>query len=190
MPVISTMKMTSRQFLAMGDDPPGVRLELVEGEIAVSPSPDFLHSRAEKRLSRFLLNYIIDHDLGEVAGDIDTIMSSYDVRRPDIIYYQKSRVPLIPFRGALNAAPDLCVEIVSPSSGTIDRVDKFQQYADVGIAHYWILDPSKQTIEGYRLEKGQYELTGSGRATDIVILPPFNDLKIPLGELWVPESST
>jgi len=188
MPVVSTIKLTAQQFLAM-EDSPGARLELVGGKIAVSPSPDFSHSRAEKRLSRLLLNHIVEHDLGELAGDIDTIMSSYDVRRPDIIYYQKNRVLLIPSHGALNAAPDLCVEIVSPSSGTIDRVDKFQQYAAAGIAYYWILDPAKKTIESYRLTNGRYDSTKSGRGAEVVSLPPFDDLKIPLGELWVPEGS-
>lgn len=188
MPVGSTVKMTSRQFLALGDDPPGVRLELVDGEIAVSPSPDFIHSRAEKRLCRLLLNHIVDNDLGELCGGIDTVMSSFDVRRPDIIYYCKVREHLIPSRGALNAPPDLCVEIVSPSSGTIDRVDKFQQYADLGVAYYWILDPSEKTIEGYRLESGQYVLAGSASGNDVVSLQPFEDLKIPLVGLWVPDN--
>jgi Uma2 family endonuclease len=187
MPVVSTVKMTSRQFLALGEDPPGVRLELVDGEIAVSPSPDFIHSRAEKRLIRILLNHIIDHDLGDLCGDNDTVMTAFDVRRPDIIFYRKDREHLIPHRGALNAPPDLCVEIVSPSSGTIDRVDKFQQYADAGIAYYWILDPSEKTIEGYRLEHGQYVLTGSARENAVVSLQPFDDLKISLGDIWVPE---
>ena len=189
MPVVSTTKMTARQFAMLGDDPPGVRLELVGGEIAVSPSPRPRHSRPDKMLTRFLLNHIVERDLGELLGDVDTIFGEHDVRRPDLIYYRKDRVHLIPGDDALNAPPDLCVEIISPSSGTIDRRDKFKQYAEGRVKFYWILDPHKRTIEAYRLTAGRYKLLVKGSKNDLVQLPPFDDLEIPLGELWLPEES-
>src|SRR6185436_12665212 len=92
---VSTIKMTARQFLQLGEDPPGVRLELVNGEVAVSPSPLPRHSRVEKRLSRILLNHIVEYDLGELLGDTDTIFGEHDVRRPDLIYFTKEREHLI-----------------------------------------------------------------------------------------------
>lgn len=151
MPVVSTTKMTARQFLMLGEDPPGVRLELVDEEIAVSPGPRARQSRPEKMFTRILLNHIVENDLGELLGDVDTVFGEYDVRRPDLIYYSKARVHLIDPDGALAAPPDLCVEIVSPTSGTIDRKDKFKQYAAGGVRYYWILNPQTQTLEGYRL---------------------------------------
>jgi len=187
MPVVSTTKMTARQFLMLGDDPAGVRLELVDGEIAVSPSPRPEHSRPDKRLSHLLLGHIIAHDLGELLGDVDTIFGEYDVRRPDLIYYSKDRQHLIQRGHALAHPPDLCVEIVSPSSGRVDRKDKFKQYAEARVPHYWILDPEEQTIEAYRLSRGRYRLVGQGAGEDVVRLPPFPDLEIPLGELWLPD---
>lgn len=54
---IST-KMTARQFLHLGDDPPGVRLELVDGEVAVSPSPNFAHAYADRELSFIIQKHI------------------------------------------------------------------------------------------------------------------------------------
>src|SRR5688500_7578939 len=80
MPVVSTTKMTARQYLMLGEDPPGVRLELVDGEVAVSPSPMPKHSRVDRRLTRVLLNHIVEHDLGELLGDTDTIFGEHDVR--------------------------------------------------------------------------------------------------------------
>jgi Uma2 family endonuclease len=121
MPVISTTKMSARQFLQLGDDPPGLRLELVDGDIAVSPSPLPGHSHVEKRLSLILLNHIVAHDIGNLLGDTDTIFGVHDVRRPDLIYFTKERQHLILEDQAIDGPPDLCVEIVSPSSGTIDR---------------------------------------------------------------------
>src|SRR6187200_136743 len=88
---VSTMKMTARQFLQLGEDPPGVRLELVDGEIAVSPSPIPDHSYIVLTLSRILGDHIEKHDLGQLFGDVDTIFGEHDVRRPDILYFAKAR---------------------------------------------------------------------------------------------------
>lgn len=187
MSVLSTTKMTTRQFLMLGDDPPGVRLELVDGDIAVSPSPRPRHSRVDKRLSHILLGHIIERDLGELLGDTDTIFGPYDVRRPDIIFFTKKRQRLIKEDEAIDGPPDLCVEIVSPGSTDIDRRDKFKQYARAGVAHYWIVDPQARTIEAYRLSGGRYRLAGRGAGDEIVRLPPFPDLNIPLAELWFPK---
>lgn len=186
MPVVSTTKMTTRQFLLLGEDPPGIRLELVNGEVAVSPSPLPRHSRVEKRLSRILLNHIVEHKLGELLGDTDTIFGEHDVRRPDLIYFTKDREHLILEDQAIDGPPDLCVEILSPSSETIDRRDKFRQYAKGGVAHYWIVDPALRTIEAFRLSGGRYRAAGRGAGGQTVRLPPFSELDIPLGDIWFP----
>jgi len=185
MPIVSTAKMTARQFLELGEDPPGVRLELVNGEVAVSPSPIPEHSYAEKMLSHLLLQHIEQHDLGRLYGDVDTIFGTHDVRRPDIIFFAKTRLHLVG-KKAMEGAPDLCVEILSPSSIEVDRVDKFEQYQNAGVANYWIVDPARHTIEAYKLRDGQYGLVAQGRDSDVVRLPPFENLDIPLGKLWHP----
>jgi Uma2 family endonuclease len=183
--VVSTAKMSARQFLQLGEDPPGVRLELVNGEIAVSPSPIPDHSRVDTKLRTLLDTYVTAHDLGEVFGDVDTIFGVEDVRRPDVIYFATNRLHLIGDK-AMEGPPDLCVEIISPSSGTVDRVDKFEQYRAAGVANYWVVDPAAKTFEGYTLRRGRYVATGAGRDKDILRLPPFPDLDIPLGRLWRP----
>jgi len=186
MPVVSTVKMTARQFLELGEDPPGVRLELVDGEVAVSPSPRPEHSWPDRMLTHFLLAHIRARDLGALLGDVDTVFGEHDVRRPDLVYYSKRRVDLIQAKSALQAPPDLCIEIVNHSSGIIDRKDKFRQYAAARVRYYWVLDPGPQTIEGYRLSGGRYRLTARGEDGDVVRLPPFSDLAIPLAQLWFP----
>ena len=89
MPIVSTAKMTARQFLQLGEDPPGVRLELVAGEIAVSPSPIPDHGYVVASLLRILGNHVEENALGQLFPDIDTILGEFDVRRPDIIYSSK-----------------------------------------------------------------------------------------------------
>lgn len=183
---LSTIKMTARQFLQMGEDPPGVRLELVNGEINVSPSPIPDHSFIVFELAFILQTHIHNRDLGQLFGDVDTIFGEYDVRRPDLLFFKKSRLHLIGEK-AMEGPPDLCVEVISPSSTQIDRKDKFEQYRKGKVANYWIVDPKQRTIEAYRLKGGKYVGRVRGSGSDIVQLPPFADLQIPLAKLWRPK---
>jgi Uma2 family endonuclease len=184
---VSTIKMTARQFLELGEDPPGVRLELVNGEVAVSPSviPD--HSFVIAALVSILGPHISNRDLGQLFLDVDTIFGEYDVRRPDILFFKKNRLHLIGEK-AMQGPPDLAIEVLSPSSITTDRKDKFRLYATGKVKHYWIVDPKQRTIEAYRLGVGKYVGRIRGSRTDTVALPPFNNLKIPLEKLWRPKA--
>ena len=185
MPVVSTTKMTAQQFLDLGEDPPGIRLELVDGEVAVSPSPVPEHSYVDTQLRTILNLHTKAKGLGLIFGDVDTIFGKHDVRRPDILFFQKSRLRFIGEK-SMNGAPDLCVEIISPSSVAVDREDKFEQYAAAKVRYYWIVDPSQMTIEAFRLRSGKYMPAGRGQGNKAVALPPFPDLEIPLADLWLP----
>jgi Uma2 family endonuclease len=100
-----------------------------------------------------------------------------------LIYFAKNRLHRVGEK-AMEGSPDLCIEIISPSSSTIDRKAKFKQYEKGKVAHYWIVDPKARTIEGYKLVRGKYQSSGRGKGEEIVRLPPFSDLDIPLGALW------
>src|ERR1041384_7970670 len=88
------MKMTSRQYLMLGEDPPGVRLELANGEISVNRRPSYDHSLTDTRLGDLLVGHVFENELGEVVGAVDTIFDDYNVRRPDIIFIAKGRLHL------------------------------------------------------------------------------------------------
>lgn len=183
---VSTIKMTARQFLELGEDPPGVRLELVNGEIAVSPSPIPDHSYLVLTLAFILRQHIEDRDLGQLFSDVDTIFGEYDVRRPDLLFFRKSRLHLIGPK-AMEGAPDLAVEVLSPSTTRTDRRDKFKLYEAGKVRHYWIIDPKMRTIEAYRLTGGKYTGRVRGSGSDVVKLAPFPKLSIPLAKLWRPK---
>jgi Uma2 family endonuclease len=169
----------------LGEDPPGLRLELAHGEIVVSPSPAFNHSYTDTQLRAILTVHINDNDLGMLLGDVDTIFDDLNVRRPDILFIAKSRLHLIKGHG-IPIIPDLCVEILSPSSATVDQTDKFDLYAKSGVPHYWIIDPKGHTFDAYKLAGKNYIKKASGRERDIVKAPPFPTCKITLAQLWSP----
>src|SRR4051812_43567318 len=87
----SLIKMTSRQFLTLGRDPPGLRLELVDGEIIVSPSPSPRHSRVIVALVALLERHAQEHQLGLVFLDTDTVFDDSNTIRPDVLFYAAER---------------------------------------------------------------------------------------------------
>ena len=115
--VTSTIKMTAKQYLQLGEDPPGVRLELVNGEIAVSPGPTLDHAYTLLELASILRLHVKRNNLGVIFCDVDTVISQFDVRAPDILFVKKAKVPRLK-KKAVDFTPDLCVEIISPSTSS------------------------------------------------------------------------
>lgn len=183
MALVSTVKMTSRQYLMLGEDPPGVRLELVDGQIAVHPGQTPEHSYAGIHLSS-LLSEDVDCTGGHLFLGLDVVLGEYDVRRPDLLYFRAERVHFVHPTNPVSDPPDLCVEIVSAESSQIDRRDKFVQYAAASVPYYWILDPKAESLDAFRLERGTYKLIERASGTDRVRVPPFEHIELPLGSLW------
>ncbi len=183
---LSTTKMTSEQYLMLGEDPPGVHLELAHGEIVVSPSPSPNHSDVILALAGILRSHIRKHKLGRLFSDTDTVLDDFNTRRPDIIFFSRARLHLVGEK-SLNGPPDLCVEVLSPFNQSMDRKDKFDLYQDRGVGNYWIVDPMARTLEAFALSAGEFVLVVRAGGDEIVHLPPFPDLAIPLAEIWPEE---
>ena len=184
MPAVSTKKMTARQYLELGEDPPGVRLELVDGEIEVSPSPTPRHSRVVMQLGHILIGHTESGQGGEIFTDVDTIFGEHDVRRPDVLYFAPDRLHLIGDK-AMEGPPDLAVEVISPSSIRHDREMKYKLYEAGGVRCYWVVDPAEQTFEAFEHYDGRYRLVVKGTGDEAVAAPPFADLSIRLSRLWM-----
>lgn len=180
---LSTAKMTSEQYSLLGEDPPGIHLELAHGELVVSPSPSPNHSEVIVNLLAILRTHIRKHKLGRLFSDTDTVFDNFNTRRPDIIFFSRPRLHLVGEK-SLNGPPDLCVEVLSPFNQSMDREDKFDLYRDRGVANYWIVDPMNRTVEAYALSAGKFALAARAGGDEIVHLPPFADLAIPLAEIW------
>lgn len=178
--------LTAKEFIDLGDDPHGARCELVRGRIEVNHGPLPPHSFTETMLSTLLDGHIAENDHGELYGRVNTILGDRDVRRPDLVFVAKEQRHLATER-AIEGPPDLCVEIISPTSVKRDREDKFRQYESAGVPHYWIVEPLAHTFEAYRLEGGRYVLAAKGKENDTVHAPPFEGLALTLKKIWWPK---
>ena len=179
---VPATKLTYHDYVMFPDD--GLRHELIDGEHYVSPSPIPLHQRVLKRLGRRLEDYFELRRLGEVFyAPVDVILTNHDVVVPDLVVV--ARASQISDR-AIEGAPLLVVEILSPSSVRRDRRLKFDRYAVLGVTHYWIVDPKARVIDCYRLQDTRYEQVVRVNGAEPLAHPDFPDLTIVTGDLWAP----
>jgi Uma2 family endonuclease len=135
----------------------GVRHEIIAGELVVTPSPSPAHQRVVTRLITALHHYVADHGLGEVfAGPIDVLFAEGDYLAPDLVFVRAGRDHVVSDRG-LEEAPDLVVEVVSPSTKDRDGGVKLERYGRFGVPEYWIVDPDAGTLHVWRLAAGATE---------------------------------
>lgn len=139
------------------------RHEIILGELFVSPSPDLYHQRVSGRLQAWLFNHVMEHGLGEVfTAPVDVKLSEYNVVVPDLLFVARDRLDIVGTK-AISGAPDLVVEILSPSTARQDRVRKLALHATHGVREYWLLDPDAKTLQALTLVDGLYQpIPGDG----------------------------
>jgi len=175
---------TYHDYLQLPEEP-GYHYEVLEGNLIKEPSPNVIHQRVSRRLQRILEDYFWEKNSeGEVFyAPLDVTFGEKNVLQPDLLYISEEKQNLIKEK-RIDGPPLLTVEIISPSSGSRDRVQKMNIYQKAGVKHYWIVDPEKKTCECFTLKDGTYSLVISGMEDEIIEHPEFSDLKIPLQILW------
>jgi Uma2 family endonuclease len=104
-------------------------------------------------------------------------LESTSVLQPDLLFVSKTRQHIITER-SIEGAPDLVIEILSPTTSRTDRVTKAQIYARHSVPAYWIVDPEREVIEIYLLEADGYGLAATLQGNTPMFAPPFTELEI------------
>jgi Uma2 family endonuclease len=173
-------KLDYDDYVRLPDD--GKRYEILDGELYVTPAPSPLHQRVSKRLQRKLEDYFEARGLGEVFNaPIDMILGRHDVAQPDILVV--TNPGQISGRG-IEGAPLLVVEVLSPSTRRHDREVKMRRYGELGIPHFWIVDPEAKWVACHRLEGGAYQHVLTGEGNTSLTPADWPDLTISLADLW------
>jgi len=165
----------------------GRRYELIGGELYLVPSPSVPHQRVSLRLSWRLAEYIEQNDLGTVlTAPIDVYLTDQDVVQPDIIFISREHSDIVTEIN-IKGAPDLVVEILSPSTSSRDRTAKKELYATYGVKELWIIHPLVQTIEVYRRgTEGAFQepLFYTRRSNQKITSPLLPGLTLDLNDLF------
>lgn len=163
------------------------RYELLEGELYMVPSPSFEHQYSSGGLSRALAEYVEKNELGiVVTAPLDVVLkdeNKVSVVQPDIIFISNARSKII-HREEIRGAPDLVVEILSPSTGQRDRTAKKTLYARHGVTEYWIVDPETHTVEVMKLTARGYRLVATYSKKETLQSLLLSSLQISLKKIF------
>ena len=118
-----------------------------------------------------------------MTAPVAVVLDEENGVEPDIVFVSQERLGIITEKGVMGA-PDLVVEVLSPSTESRDRGIKMRRYAAAGVPHYWLLDYRRRRLEAYRLGAQGYELTGTYGPGDTFRPELFQDLGIPIDDLW------
>ncbi|MBI5562193.1 MAG: Uma2 family endonuclease [Deltaproteobacteria bacterium] len=144
---------TYADYYAIHDDK---RYEVMEGALMVVPAPNTRHQRISGRIEFILKRFVMDNGLGELLyAPADVVFRDDVVVQPDILFISKERAGIIGEQ-AIMGAPDLVVEIISPSSSFNDSVKKRDIYQRFGVKEYWLVFPEEKAVEIMTVEDGLY----------------------------------
>jgi Uma2 family endonuclease len=115
----------------------GRRYELYDGEVFVVPAPVPRHQIVQIALTELLRRWAGRHGGFVVSSPIDIIFTEHDVLQPDVVLFRPERTHLIDLDRPIRHVPDLCVEVLSPSTAAADRGRKMQAFARFGVPEYW-----------------------------------------------------
>jgi len=162
------------------------RYELIDGELyMMSPAPVWEHQSVSMSISGQLYDFLRDKPCKVFTAPFDVRLNADTgddtVLQPDIVVIcDPSKLG---GTGCIGA-PDMVVEILSPSTAGRDRIVKFQQYLKAGVREYWIVDMDTKTVSVNVLKNGQYVVNKYGEA-DTVPVHALNGCTISLPDVFV-----
>jgi Uma2 family endonuclease len=130
----------------------GIRYELLDGAIVVTPSPGVRHQVAVTALWR-VLDDARPPGLHVLVAPLDVHLPTDDILEPDVLVIEDSAVVDDKVQGGV---PVLVVEVLSPSSRRRDVGDKLTAYRDAGVPAYWVVDPVNPRLRVWELREGEY----------------------------------
>ena len=171
--ISSTSRVTPDDLLRLEEE--GL-YELVDGRI-VEKQMSYLANLAAGRITTVLSNYVAPSKLGDVLPEqsFQCFPNEPDrIRRPDVAFILAARAPKGPIQGHVTIAPDIVVEVVSPSDRIYDLDEKLVDYRMAGVKLVWVVNPNSRTIRVHRPDQTVTEFSASDTLTGESVLPGFS----------------
>ncbi len=174
---------TYDDWLRLPDDT--YRYEIIEGELFVSPPPSIQHQIAVSSLLSTMYLYAKENDLGLVlTAPIGVRLPGKEIIvQPDLLFIGRERLELVK-DDVIDGAPDLVVEILSPSNWVFDRTRKQKAYEQAGVREYWIVDYRARTVDVLVLEGREYVQRGQYSEGDVAPSEALPGFAIPVADIF------
>ena len=178
-----TTKLTYQDY---AKTPEGEIWELIDGEQFIPPTPGTAHSSVKVGLGSRLHEFVKARGLGQVyPAPLDVVLSDLDVVQPDLLFVSRERSHIINSAN-VRGAPDLVVEILSPSTADRDWTIKRDLYARYGVKEYWVVDTDERRVWVMLLGDDGLEEVGSYGAGDVLTSPTLEGLSISMDDIFQP----
>ena len=175
------LKFTYEDYKHTPDDE---RYEFIDGALIMAPAPRITHQLAGGRLGSRLLIFVEANGLGWVLfAPADVALSDTDVVQPDLMFISNERAHIIT-EDNIRGAPDIVIEILSPSTAGRDRTVKRALYAKHGAKEYWQVDTDAKIIAVLLLGVDGYELAGIYGAGQTLTSPTLPGFALDLAEVF------
>ena len=181
----SSTKLTYADYVALPDD--DLRHEIIDGEHYVTPSPNLKHQTIVGNIHGLIWTHIQKERTGMVFGaPFDVVFSHFDVVEPDVLYVSAARKAEALTAKNVQGAPDLVIEVGSPSTRRRDEKLKHQLYERFGVSEYWVVDPDLDVVKVYRLADGRYVRAAelALERDEILTTPVIPGLELPLARIF------
>lgn len=163
----------------------GPRYQLVDGDLHMAASPNLFHQRISRNIEYLLLRYLEQNPIGEVLhAPLDVFLTETNVYQPDVLFVARKNLPILEKDG-VHGAPDLIVEILSPSSSRLDLGPKKRVYARCGVLEFWVVYPDERKVVVYDLRKSEDEPAATWLETDRFQCKLFPGLEIEVARFFV-----
>ncbi|GBF32539.1 hypothetical protein DCCM_0735 [Desulfocucumis palustris] len=160
------------------------RYELIGGELILVPAPKTIHQLVKANLVWHITSFVREYGLGKVLdAPTDVVLSHTDKPQPDILFISASRLDIIT-EDNIKGAPDLVVEVLSPSTAKYDRVEKSRMYYKYGVKEYWVVDPEIKVIEVYTAGGNNWIIANTYDEKGVLTSPLLKGLQINLGDVF------
>jgi Uma2 family endonuclease len=174
----SSTKLTYADYLLFPDD--GLRHEIIDGEHYVTASPVTRHQRILLNVSHLIQSYLDVHPIGELFfAPIDVLLSENDIVVPDLIFISRERSRVVT-RKNVQGAPDLIVEILSPSNRSRDEELKRSLYERAAVQEYWLVDPERDVVVVNRRTQAGFNALEAYDSTQTMRTPLLPGFELPL----------
>jgi len=179
---VTQKKYTYADYMLIEDEK---RYEIYEGELIMVPAPATRHQRVSWKIEYIMGRFIEENILGTILdAPTDVVLADYVVLQPDILFISKDREDIIKPR-AVMGAPDLVVEIASPSTSFHDTVKKRDIYQRYGVMEFWLVFPEEKAIEVMVLQDGVYSEFASAREEGKVTSKVLSGLEVDVKDVFI-----